>query len=301
MTKCINLLLLGLFLAFSPMKLLANVSESYVVKKSDTLSKISKKYKTTPQALASLNGISTTSVIQIGQKLKVPATYKKHVVRSGETLGAIASKHNVQTSVLVSYNGMKNPNSLSVGQELRVPLGGSTSAAFTPVKYNHAKLPGSMTRSLARVSVRSGRWKYIIVHHSATPQGSAVGIDRYHRDERHMVNGLAYHFVIGNGKGMKDGEIHLGNRWVKQLQGGHMASWALNNKCVGVCLIGNFETQRPTKKQLDSLEAICRYLMNRNRLSYDKVRSHGNVNSKPTACPGKNMNVASFRNRLKAK
>ena len=43
------------------------------------------------------------------------------------------------------------------------------------------------------------------------------GMDRYHRDERHMEHGLAYHFVIGNGNGMGDGEIGVGQRWIEDL------------------------------------------------------------------------------------
>jgi len=72
---------------------------------------------------------------------------------------------------------------------------------------------------LNRYSVRE--WKYIVIHHSASASGCAAEFDRYHREKRGWENGLGYHFVIGNGSGAGDGQIEIGNRWVKQIDGAH--------------------------------------------------------------------------------
>jgi LysM repeat protein len=48
-------------------------STSHIVQKGDTLYSIARRYSTTAQKIASLNGISIDSVLRIGQKLKVPA------------------------------------------------------------------------------------------------------------------------------------------------------------------------------------------------------------------------------------
>ena len=56
-----------------------------------------------------------------------------------------------------------------------------------------------------RPGVRRGRWRYIVVHHSETREGNARAFDYYHRHVRGMENGLAYHFVIGNGTSSGDG------------------------------------------------------------------------------------------------
>ena len=36
-----------------------------------------------------------------------------------------------------------------------------------------------------------------------------------------MQNGLAYHFVIGNGTSTGNGQIEVGDRWRRQINGGH--------------------------------------------------------------------------------
>ena len=50
-------------------------------------------------------------------------------------------------------------------------------------------------------------WKSIVIHHSATNAGSVKGFHRYHTQQG--WGGIAYHYVIGNGKGMKDGKYSL--------------------------------------------------------------------------------------------
>jgi LysM repeat protein len=46
----------------------------YTVKAGDTLSAIAAKFRTTPRAIADLNGISVTSTLRIGQVLKIPTS-----------------------------------------------------------------------------------------------------------------------------------------------------------------------------------------------------------------------------------
>ncbi len=81
-------------------------------------------------------------------------------------------------------------------------------------------LTPAVRRAIDQAQVQKGRWKYIIVHNSGTRQGNAHVFDVYHRRVRKMVNGLAYHFVIGNGSSSGNGEIEIGNRWTKQINGG---------------------------------------------------------------------------------
>jgi len=160
-------------------------------------------------------------------------------------------------------------------------------------------IPSLTRRILDRISVKPGQWKHIVIHHSGMPQGSGKGIDRYHREERHMENGLAYHFVIGNGNGMKDGEIFIGDRWKRQIEGGHLAIHALNLNSIGICLIGNFEKQRPSARQLNSLEALIRYLRKRTGLSIEAVTTHQLIHPKHTLCPGRRFPTDAFIKRLR--
>src|SRR5438132_721328 len=99
--------------------------------------------------------------------------------------------------------------------------------------------------------------------------------------------------------GLKVGEIAIGHRWSAQLDGGHLASEALNKKAIGICLVGNFDQDRPTRKQLESLHALVECLLARCRLSPDAVRTHQQINPIYTRCPGRNFPLQSFLKGLK--
>ncbi len=47
-------------------------TSEYEVQSGDTLSKIAQKFKTTAEAIAQANGITTTTTLRVGQKLKIP-------------------------------------------------------------------------------------------------------------------------------------------------------------------------------------------------------------------------------------
>lgn len=141
---------------------------------------------------------------------------------------------------LKEWNGLKG-DTIQPGQRLRVR-----------VPWRHLK-----PEALNVAKFDASRWKHLIVHHSATPNGNAAKFDAYHRHERRMENGLAYHFLIGNGTDSGDGEIEIGPRWTKQLRGGHVSSLAYNENSIGVCLIGNFEKQRPTERHTHRTARSC--------------------------------------------
>src|SRR4051812_3753672 len=58
------------------------------------------------------------------------------------------------------------------------------------------------------IHVPANQWQYIVIHHSATPSGSAAAFDRMHRAKG--WDELGYHFVIGNGTMSGDGQIEVG-------------------------------------------------------------------------------------------
>lgn len=115
-----------------------------------------------------------------------------------------------------------------------------------------------------------------------------------------MEHGLAYHFVIGNGNGIGDGEVAVGRRWTRQLDGGHLASYAQNKIALGICLVGNFDKRRPTPKQLERLRALVEALMARCRLTLSAVKTHQQINVVHTRCPGAKFPTKSFLDALKA-
>ncbi len=66
-------------------------------------------------------------------------------------------------------------------------------------------------------------WKTIVVHHSATSGGDVGSIDAVHRRQKDRAGrpwlGIGYHFVIGNGNPLADGDIRPTFRWLQQLPG----------------------------------------------------------------------------------
>ncbi len=127
-------------------------------------------------------------------------------------------------------------------------------------------------------------WRYIVVHHSGTDEGSAAAFDRYHRNVKGWKD-LAYHFVIGNGRGTADGAVEVGPRWKGQRAGAHAGVQEYNVRGIGICLVGNFEKSVPTKKQRESFAKLVRFLMKRFSIRPADVKRHSDVVQ--TKCPGK--------------
>ncbi|MDR4497839.1 MAG: peptidoglycan recognition protein family protein [Candidatus Scalindua sp.] len=152
---------------------------------------------------------------------------------------------------------------------------------------------------LCSVEVEENSWRQIVIHHSATNSGDAQAFDKYHREKKKWANGLAYHFVIGNGSGSKDGKIEVGERWTKQIHGAHTANMDTNRIAIGICLVGNFEEEQvPTQKQITSLVSLINYLSNRYQIPKSNIIGHNQVAQKSTACPGKNFPIETILNRI---
>ncbi|MFP6902004.1 MAG: peptidoglycan recognition family protein, partial [Opitutales bacterium] len=152
----------------------------------------------------------------------------------------------------------------------------------------------AIRKDLDRTTPKRGKWKRIVIHHSATNVDDAVNIHQVHK-ARGWKNGLAYHFVISNGsRKAKNGEIYVGGRWKDQQDGGHVKRLQWNKESIGICLIGNFETRKPTSAQLKSLEGLCRYLSKRTGIPNAMITTHKKLHAKHTACPGKYFPFDSF-------
>jgi hypothetical protein len=162
---------------------------------------------------------------------------------------------------------------------------------FSRQPANYRYLTNATIDAIRRAPVQRARWKFVIVHNSGTRQGNARAFDYYHRKIRRMRNGLAYHFVIGNGTSSRNGQIEIGDRWRRQINGGHVHSDYMNNIGLGICLVGDFNRDQPTRAQLEACEELIRYLRERCGQSDGRslmVRPHREVNPPrwSTDCPG---------------
>ena len=220
----------------------------------------------------------------------VAGAEQRNSVQRNDTLTDLAHKYRLTVHDLAERNGLARTDKLRVGQILLIPESETSAAGVA----SSALLP----KGLNRIRIEPAKWKYIVIHHSASPNASVKGMDYYHRVERHMENGLAYHFVIGNGHAMRDGEIAIGHRWTAQLDGGHLASEELNRKAIGICMVGNYDEGRPSKKQMESLRVLVDFLLVRCHLHPGAVRTHQQINPVYTRCPGRNFPAKTFLSEL---
>jgi len=273
----------------------------HIVRKGDTLSGIARQYGVSVTELARLNDMALDDILRPGQKLKLPQgaqpadptpAPKTVVVRKNDNLTLIARAHGVDVLDLALANGLTLDSIIHPGQRLVIPSG--------PVAAPRPPLPAAVQQAIARAPVQKGRWRYIVIHHSATTSGSPRAMDTYHRQVRRMENGLAYHFVIGNGHGMGDGEIHVGARWRRQLPGGHLSREELNQVSLGICLVGDFNRAKPTRRQMESLEALLQALLERCALTPEAITTHKQLVPGHTECPGKLFSLKSVLRGLES-
>ncbi|MBN1974693.1 MAG: N-acetylmuramoyl-L-alanine amidase [Sedimentisphaerales bacterium] len=143
-------------------------------------------------------------------------------------------------------------------------------------------------------------WTAIIVHHSATETGNMAKFHKSHIEE-HGWDGVGYDFVIGNGTDSGDGEIEVTYRWRDQKTGAHCwtpDNWA-NTDGIGICLVGNFNNRKPTKRQMDSLVKLTDFLQKRYRIPQSRITGHGETrDAHATDCPGRLFPMSSFKSML---
>ncbi len=137
------------------------------------------------------------------------------------------------------------------------------------------------------------KWQWIVIHHSATASGGAAAFDRMHKAKG--WDGLGYDFVIGNGTDTANGQVEVGYRWKQQLTGAHARTSdnRFNEFGVGICLVGNFDLDRPTAAQLKALNQLVAHLMRTYKIPADRIVGHGDT--KPTDCPGRHTDLAQIR------
>lgn len=113
-----------------------------------------------------------------------------------------------------------------------------------------------------------------IIHHSATSKFTTfASINNYHKKLWNFKSSLGYyagyHYVI----------THTGKLIQARAEteaGAHAIGF---NNDIGICLIGNFETGKPTRAQLKTLSALLS--------GVTEIFGHKELSA--TLCPGKNL------------
>ncbi len=201
-----------------------------------------------------------------------------HEVGPGETVWRISKMYDVGMEDIVQANNLWDATCLEKGQRLFIP-------EAAPMRY---VIP----------LYKSNKWKYIIIHHSATDIGNALRFDAAHK--RRRWKGLGYHFVIDNGtSGKEDGQIEVSPRWIHQENGAHCKANHMNSRGIGVCLVGNFSEDRISESQMDSLAYLVNHLKEYYNIPNYRILGHGQVKGASTECPGLKFPWEDFRRRLK--
>ena len=200
-----------------------------------------------------------------------------HVIAPGETLWRLGKMYDVTVEDIIRENNLKDTAKLDTGQRLCIP----NAAPLRPVVSLYP----------------TGKWKYIIIHHSATDEGNALCFDKFHR--RRGWKNLGYHFVIDNGsEGKQDGQIEVAPRWIKQQDGAHCKAGSMNSTGIGICLVGNFSKEKVTEKQMRSLAYLVNTLREYYNIPVKNILGHGEVLGASTECPGTKFPWNEFYNKI---
>ena len=125
--------------------------------------------------------------------------------------------------------------------------------------------------------------EYIVIHHSATADGQTVdwnAITNYHKNTLGYLD-VGYHYGIER---VNDRWAIITGRAEDQV-GAHTKQEGMNYKSIGICVVGNFDKERPSPEALFLLEMLCIDLCRRYGIPASKIVPHSKYAAK--TCPGK--------------
>jgi LysM repeat protein len=283
----------------------SSAASLHIVRPGESLASIARRYGVQWKEIASLNNLADPNRIRPGIQLRIPAGQPEkqtapasgsYRVARGDSLWKIARSRGVNIDDLASANGLTRSSVLRIGQLLSIPA--------SPLAVGALHVPSPVETSdddlsrLLKTTADLRSWSFIVVHHSATRGGNAASMNAFHRYQRGMIHGLAYHFVIGNGAGSKDGTLEIGSRWQNQLHGGHVRGALMNEQGIGICLVGDFESQTPTSSQMTELVKVVRFLQATFHIPRERVFLHREVPGEDSVCPGRYFPAAVFKRQI---
>jgi hypothetical protein len=167
-------------------------------------------------------------------------------------------------------------------------------APLTPDATNNlfaVDAPASMDAVFqTEVASNNTAWKYIYIHHSRSNTSNTNNITQSNGD-------LSDHFVIGNGDGLADGEVQMGQRWEEQQSAAAPTRGTkIDPACISICLVGDFDNAHPTPTQLRRLSQLVNAIQAHYRIPLNSVALGDQ--SKSVAGIGRYFPVNSFHEQL---
>jgi len=274
----------------------------HTVQPKETLYRISKQYDVSIEDIVAANNISDPTKINKGERLLIPSeNYNErarkgefvsrgiyHVVQARETLYRISKDYGVSLDAIKRANRIKDASRIQKGTRLFIPK----AQQFQPMRLTKKGLPK------IPLYKNTGRWKYIVIHHTATLTGDKQTIEDLHK--RRGFGELGYHFVIDNGtSGRPQGLVEVGSRWYKQKHGAHAKANNMNEKGIGIALIGNFSEEEISREQLMATVQTVDILRRHYGIPTSRILGHRQVKGAATECPGKYFPWDEFEYYLK--
>ena len=143
----------------SSRKSAAPSSEDYKVKSGESLIALANRFNISVDDLASMNKMSSSQMLQLGQTIQVPSgadsgsssasdkssrksaapSSEDYKVKSGESLIALANRFNISVDDLASMNKMSSSQMLQLGQTIQVPTSASSNDSDTASSTTSSK------------------------------------------------------------------------------------------------------------------------------------------------------------------
>src|SRR3989442_5697923 len=93
--------------------------------------------------------------------LSVAAADRSYTVKRHDTLTDLAHKNGLTVGELAERNGLAKTDMLRVGQKLVIP--------DSDTAKSDAGSSSRLPNGLNKIRIEPGKWKYIVIHHSASP------------------------------------------------------------------------------------------------------------------------------------
>ena len=98
----------------------SSLPRKILIKKGDTLFRISRKYGVALRNLIEINGLHAPYLIKKGKFLKIPGV-RFHVAQVNETIYGIARAHEIHMRSLVKINKLRPPYKIRNGDRIKIP------------------------------------------------------------------------------------------------------------------------------------------------------------------------------------
>ncbi len=146
--------------------------------------------------------------------------------------------------------------------------------ATQPPKWSMSK----PLNGVSRITVHHDAFTSVGLTRERDVASRIESIRRAHRQRGSEWVDIGYHYVIDPAGRVWEGRPI-------SIEGAHVSK--TNEHNLGVCVLGNFDEQRPTSDALSTLDSFVAYQARQYRVSVRNIYTHQEL--KPTACPGRNL------------